>query len=201
MSSEPAYIPMDARPEWKGVRPVLQDDGPKPLVQIQYTEEFTVMNGSGDGVWAVWERRTVGFQDIHNYFRAVIEAGEASRRAFDLTAEVIDLNAANYTAWYWRRKCLEELADDELLQGELEFTREWATDSPKNYQVWFHRRWVVQRLFDKQLLSKPDEEFDFTAEALSEDAKNLNAWSHRMFVVRLFGRNTTVSGLEAELDL
>ncbi|KAF4726693.1 hypothetical protein FOZ62_011515, partial [Perkinsus olseni] len=178
------------------------------------------MNGSGDGVWAVWERRTVGFQDIHNYFRAVIEAGEASRRAFDLTAEVIDLNAANYTAWYWRRKCLEELADDELLQGELEFTREWATDSPKNYQVWFHRRWVVQRLFDKQLLSKPDEvmpatatddgsagsvfsyqEFDFTAEALSEDAKNLNAWSHRMFVVRLFGRNTTVSGLEAELDL
>ncbi|KAF4712544.1 Vacuolar protein sorting-associated protein 11, partial [Perkinsus olseni] len=179
MSSEPAYIPMDARPEWKGVRPVPQDDGPKPLVQIQYTEEFT---------------------DIHNYFRAVIKAGEASRRAFDLTAEVIDLNAANYTA-YWRRKCLEELADDELLQGELEFTREWATDSPKNYQVWFHRRWVVQRLFDKQLLSNPDQEFEFTAEALSEDAKNLNAWSHRMFAVRLFGRNTTVSGLEAELDL
>ncbi|KAF4720990.1 hypothetical protein FOZ62_024886, partial [Perkinsus olseni] len=214
MSSEPAYIPMDARPEWKGVRPVPQDDGPKPLVQIQYTEEFTVMVRE--------RRRGLGClgTDIHNYFRAVIKGGEASRRAFDLTAEVIDLNAANYTAWYWRRKCLEELADDELLQGELEFTREWATDSPKNYQVWFHRRWVVQRLFDKQLLSNPDEvmpaaaadhrsggtvfsyqEFEFTAEALSEDAKNLNAWSHRMFVVRLFGRNTTVSGLEAELDL
>ncbi|KAF4670034.1 hypothetical protein FOL47_002265 [Perkinsus chesapeaki] len=179
MSVEPAYIPMDARPEWRDTKPVPQDDGPMPLVEIQYTEEFT---------------------DIHNYFRAVVKARETSRRAFNLTAEVISLNAANYSAWYWRRKCLEDMGDDGLLQEEQQFTREWATDSPKNYQVWFHRRWVVQQLFDKKLLTDPDEEFEFTAEALGEDAKNLNAWSHRMFVLRLFGRVDTVEGLEAELE-
>jgi len=35
-----------------------------------------------------------------NYFRAILKSGEISQRALDLTTAVVDLNAANYAAWY-----------------------------------------------------------------------------------------------------
>jgi protein farnesyltransferase/geranylgeranyltransferase type-1 subunit alpha len=69
-----------------------------------------------------------------NYFRAIVQMNERSERALALTAEAIDMNAANYTAWYYRRLCLEATEAD--MKKELEFVNEMAEENPKNYQIW-----------------------------------------------------------------
>lgn len=89
---------------------------------------------------------------MHGYFRAIQQKNETSKRALQLTADVIQHNSANYTAWYYRRRCLKEQFITEpsklamfatsLLQDlaiELDderiFTDKWARDCPKNYQA------------------------------------------------------------------
>jgi len=114
------------------------------------------------------------FVKVMDVFRAVLAAGERSARALALTAQVIDHNAANYTAWQFRRACLQELGSD--LRAELDFVQAVADDSPKNYQVWFHRRRIVE------LLGDASRELDFVRTVHEEDAKNYHAWSHLQWV-------------------
>ena len=106
------FVPYSKREDWKDVTPVPQDDGPEPLVVIRYPPNF---------------------EEVHDYFRAIVSRNEFSQRAMELTADVIENNSANYTAWYYRRRCLTNEKSD--LSAELEFTDRWAKDSPKNYQV------------------------------------------------------------------
>jgi hypothetical protein len=63
-------------PELVDVVPVLQDDGPSPVVPIAYRDDF---------------------REVMDYFRALYFAGERSPRALRLTAEAMDLNPDNYT--------------------------------------------------------------------------------------------------------
>jgi protein farnesyltransferase/geranylgeranyltransferase type-1 subunit alpha len=124
-----SYVPYGERPGFGDVSPILQDDGPSPPVNIAYSPQFI---------------------DTMNYFRAFYAADERSERAFAVTAAVIALNPANYSAWHLRRLCLAVLRPklENCLRDELSFVEGLIMESPKNYQIWFHRRWLVEQLQD-----------------------------------------------------
>jgi protein farnesyltransferase/geranylgeranyltransferase type-1 subunit alpha len=141
------------------------------------------------------------FKLVHGLIYALMNRNERSERALVLTTEVIQQNSANYTAWVWRRACLESLGLPARLDDELEFTLNWIKASPKNYQVWFHRRWLIDTAFSyaeaasataqsqKNIITA---EFQFIEDALSSDAKNYNCFCHRVFLVGLSAAWQTV---------
>jgi protein farnesyltransferase/geranylgeranyltransferase type-1 subunit alpha len=165
-------------PAWKDLTPVPQDDGPEPLAVIRYPS---------------------GFQEVHGYFRAIQQAGEFSERALEITQAVIQQNSANYTAWYYRRRCLKALSSD--LCEEMNFTDKWARDCPKNYQVWYHRRWLITEMAEEFKRKAPspeaaateikelaERELEYHMDVMenNEDFKNYNGWSHRHFIAQKF---------------
>lgn len=123
-----------------------------------------------------------------SYLRAVMSKGEMSERALGITADAIEQNPANYTAWHYRRKILLSLSKD--MEHELEYLNEVINDNnQKNYQVWYHRQailyeWKKQGTMTESQLFK---EIEYINEVLiNDDAKNYHAWAHRQWFVREF---------------
>ncbi|KAH1104841.1 hypothetical protein GYH30_038264 [Glycine max] len=157
---EQQRVPLRERAEWSDVTPLPQNDGPNPVVPIQYTEDFS---------------------QVMDYFRAVYLADERSPRVFALTAEAVQFNSGNYTVWHFRRLLLESLKVD--LNAELDFVERMAAGNSKNYQMWHHRRWVAEKLGPEARKN----ELEFTKKILSVDAKHYHAWSHRQWVLQALG--------------
>jgi len=151
------YIAFKDRGEWKDISAVFQDDGENPICVIAYTDEF---------------------KDVMNYFRAILQKDERSQRAFDLTSEVLEQNAANYTAWYFRRVLLEHLKLD--LKQELEFVSQVGDENQKNYQIWYHRKVIIEKTNDYST------ELKYTGEHIRLEPKNYHAWAHRQWVIQTY---------------
>lgn len=69
------------------------------------------------------------------YFRAVVKSNEISERVFELTGFVVEYICGNYSAWFLRRICLEELKKD--LLKELDFVDSNFDTNEKVYQIWY----------------------------------------------------------------
>lgn len=65
------------------------------------------------------------------YFRAIFHKNEISERAFELTTETILRNPGNYSAWFFRRRLIDELKLP--LAKEMQFITEIGFDLEKNY--------------------------------------------------------------------
>ncbi|KAM3569167.1 hypothetical protein VYU27_008731 [Nannochloropsis oceanica] len=185
VSSPTPYVPLSRRPEWHDFTPLSQNDPPvsSVVVPIAYPDEY---------------------RDATAYMRAVLATGERSRRVQALAGEVIEMNAAHYTAWWLRRRCLEclvaeaqaggkgwEKGGDEAVEAlydeELAYARQMADENPKNYQVWFHRQAIVAQTQD------PSHELEAVARTLKGDGKNYHAWAYRQWLLQTFQ-----TGWEAE---
>jgi len=153
---------MDLPKVFPDITPTPQDDGENPICAIQYSDSF---------------------KEIMGYFRTILKIGELSERALQLTSLVVEENAANYTGWWYRRKCLSALSSD--LGTELIFTSEIGGSNPKNYQIWYHRRALLFSLLGSA--SDAKYELKYIDTVLVDDCKNYHAWSHRQHIVRTFG--------------
>jgi protein farnesyltransferase/geranylgeranyltransferase type-1 subunit alpha len=161
---EPARQLYRDRKEWTDITPIYHSPREEAVIRIAMTEEFI---------------------DAFAYLRAVMQSNELSERTFELTTTCIQLNAANYSVWQFRRNILKALAKSQgdfakNLADEFEFCENTAYDNPKNYQVWHHRRVLVEWKNDA------GNELEFTSGLLREDSKNYHAWQHRQWVVEKF---------------
>ncbi|KAJ6250913.1 protein farnesyltransferase/geranylgeranyltransferase type-1 subunit alpha [Anaeramoeba flamelloides] len=155
--SDDDWLSFSKRPEWKGVKPIPQNNNEPMICPIDYSREF---------------------KEIMGYFRFVLANNEISERAFDLTLEVISHVPGHYSAWWYRRILLEKL--NKNLLKELNFLKEYVFEVQKNYQLWQHRKCVVDKLDDGQY------EKEFCEIALFKDAKNIHAWSYRIWAIQRF---------------
>jgi protein farnesyltransferase/geranylgeranyltransferase type-1 subunit alpha len=83
---------------WADVTPIPQDDGPNPVVKIAYTKDCKALGFIAEGYKLLTMSRAV-VTELMDLFRGVVARGEYSDRVLDLTEEILEINAANYTVW------------------------------------------------------------------------------------------------------
>lgn len=177
------------------LHPIPQDDGPRPLAQIAYTDTYA---------------------EAMSYLRALMAANELSERTLKVTEYIIAINPAHYTCWGFRLRALFQVAKTQPLQaaqadsgepavkeelswlkGEIEYLDKVAVQHEKNYQIWHHRQMVMDRI--GELLGERGKEKGnpkvmevvkceqvFTGRMFDLDSKNYHVWSYRQWLVRRF---------------
>ena len=165
-------VPIRERPEWSDIQPSRGPDLGEVVVQ-------PVLDPAD--------------ADLLAYFWAGVNKDERSERMLRLSQEIIEnLNAAHYTVWEWRWRCIEALGGlsavdgrdgSELARSEASFLQHIAQTNAKNYQLWNHRRKFALARGPKHV----HEEMAFSELCLLMDAKNYHAWAHRQAMISFFG--------------
>merc|ERR1712178_413800 len=158
-------------PLFNDITPIPQDDGPHPVVQIAYSENF---------------------KDCYDYFRAIYEKHELSERAMELTDACIKFNPANYTVWEYRRQIVKELIlsfKDEVKQEdvdrELELVKFVVSNDSKNYHAWQHRISLLQNPIFKPFFSL-QKETNYAHHLIAKDYRNNSAWNYLFTINDIF---------------
>jgi len=155
----PKFIPFKKRGDtWLDIQPVPQFSDNVEILKIDYSDSL---------------------REINDYFRAILQKNEISKRAYDLTTELIMVSSTNYMAWYHRRLCLDHIEELDLYE-ELSWVNSITVENQKNYQIWHHRKVLIEKLND------PSMEKDVLDEVFEDEPKNFHAWCHRIWVVRRF---------------
>ena len=132
---------------------------PAPVCSINYSEKF---------------------KDVMAYFRGIVKMNEMSERALELTGLIIEMNSADYSAWYYRRRILKSMEGKYDITKEYKFIEDLGDEVSKNYQVWGHRQYIVS------VTNNYLKELEFTDKMLEEDNKNYHCWSYRVFICNKF---------------
>jgi len=130
---EGEWVPYAERPGFAGLAPLPAADAGGRVVAIQYTPAHA---------------------ECLSYLRAVVASGEGGDAALEVTADAIDHNSADYTAWQARWEALTRPGDGDgdaraarvaaALREERGFTTAVSLVNVKNYQLWNHRRKLAQ---------------------------------------------------------
>ncbi|CAH0391566.1 unnamed protein product [Bemisia tabaci] len=144
-------------PEFRDVEPTPQFEGHAPVASIAYSESF---------------------KDAHDYLRSLLKMGELSERALKLTEIALNINAANYTTWKYRRDILRHLGTNTL--EEYDYIKMMIPDNAKTYQVWHHCQKILE------WIGEPMDILEFIEEVLKQDSKNYHAWQLRQWVLLHF---------------
>jgi len=126
-SKEPFY---SVSPAWRDIIPIPLIDGP-PLKPGE----------SDPGPALATIAYSPRYLEAMSYLRAVMAKNEFSRRALELTEDIISMNPAHYTVWLYRVKILKALweRDGDVEGGvmrELDWLEGVSERNLKNYQIW-----------------------------------------------------------------
>src|SRR6478736_370832 len=113
---------MDLQSVFHDLKPIEQNDGPNALCPISYDTYY---------------------KDCMDYFRAICAVKEYSKRALDLTTEILMINASHYSVWKYRLDTINNI--NSSLEDEWIFLNDLAHQNPKSYQIWHQRQALAKR--------------------------------------------------------
>ena len=92
-----ANLPYSERQDWSDLTPIPQHEpGFTPLCPIMYSNECELTTRFRSISIIV---HILSDRDAMDYFRALMQTGERSKRGLELTEHLINLNPAHYSVW------------------------------------------------------------------------------------------------------